>query len=190
MAPKWRTRKDEGTPPPRPTAKRQKAALDNSSVSRRNRATKEAAPNAPAATTKTTHLRPTTATVTSASLRKTDEFELKKTPRINQRLRPPRKPQPKPKPRGLLSLPLELQQHIFLHTSAKDTARLRRVCKILEVVVRDSTRYLIQEFSRKERKRIQQQVDEFASPKSPTDFDSVMKALHVWTKQRGTFKNT
>lgn len=173
MAPKRRTRRDEGTPPPQPAAKRQKTALDQPSVSRRNRATKEAAPNASAATSET------------------HGSESKKKPRSNQRVRPPRKPQPKPKPKpqGLLSLPLELQEQIFLHTSAKDTARLHRVCKSLDAAIRSSTRYLATNFSRKEWKRIQSEVNDFASLKAPTDLDSLMKALHTWTKRRDTFQD-
>jgi hypothetical protein len=38
-------------------------------------------------------------------------------------------------------------------------------------------------------KRIQQQVDEFASLEPPTDFDSLLKALHVWVKRRGIFED-
>ncbi|KAM0711336.1 hypothetical protein Q7P35_002076 [Cladosporium inversicolor] len=72
--------------------------------------------------------------------------------------------------------------------SARDTARLRRVCKTLELDVRGSTKYIAKLVSRKEMERIQQQVDGFVSLKPPTDFDSIMEALHVWTNQRSIFE--
>jgi len=196
MAPKRKARKDEDAP--QPVSKRQKAALETSestskqpSVSRRNRATKEAAPEAPT-TANPTLAYSTTATDVASLLHGKHGAESKKRPRLKPRSRPPRKPASKaphavPKPRDLLSLPLELQEHIFLYTSAKDTASLRRVCKTLDVVVRGSARYLARNFSRKEWKRIQHEVDEFASLKTPTDLDSLMNALHVWTKRRDTF---
>ena len=108
--------------------------------------------------------------------------------RPKQKLRPPRRPVApplKPEPRGLLSLSLELKQQIFLHASARDTARLRRVCKALDADVRSSAKYLAKVLSRKEIERVQQQVDEFTSLKPPTDLDSLLKALNVWTKRRG-----
>lgn len=79
-------------------------------------------------------------------------------------------------------------EQIFLHASARDTARLRQVCKALDDVVKGSTKHLAEQFTRKEMDRVQQQFDEFASLKPPTDFDSLMKALHVWTKQQGIFE--
>jgi hypothetical protein len=75
-----------------------------------------------------------------------------------------------------------------LYTSAKETARLRQVCKALDATIRSSTKRLAKQFSRQEMERIQQQVDEFASLKAPTDFDSLMEALHVWTERRGSFE--
>ena len=108
--------------------------------------------------------------------------------RPKQKLRPPRKsatPPAKPKTLDLLSLSLELKQQIFLKSSAKDIAHLRRVCKALDADVRDSEKYLDKVISRKEMERVQQQVDQFASLKPPTDLDSLMEALHVWTQRRG-----
>lgn len=196
MAPKRRTRKKEDTPPP--AAKRQKRALGDPksrsqqlSGSRRNRATKEAFSKALAAA-KTIFFNSPTATDVVSPLLVTYRAHSKR-PRRKPRHRPPRNTESKtphvaPKPRDLLSLPLELQQHIFLYTSAKETARLRQVCKALDVVVRSSTKRLAKQFSRKEMKRIQQQVNEFASLKAPTDFDSLMEALHIWTERRGSFE--
>ena len=36
---------------------------------------------------------------------------------------------------------------------------------------------------------MQQQVDEFTSLKLPTDLDSLLKALNIWTKRRGIFED-
>ena len=107
------------------------------------------------------------------------------------RLRPVRRPASskahKPNGPNLLSLPLELKQHVLLFTTAQDTARLRGVCKSLNADIKGSTKYLAKKFSGKGLSRLQQCVDEFTSLEPPKDFDSSMKALHVWTKRRGTF---
>jgi hypothetical protein len=164
-------------------AKRQKTQDSGSKrpyVSRHKRAVKAAAP-----TTQTTaRSAPPHATTTNS--KRTFRHKQKKRPQRKPASTPP-PPPAKPEPRGLLSLALETKQQIFLYTSARDTARLRRVCKALNVDVKSSTKYLAKQFSRKETERIQQEFDEFASLKPPTDVDSLMTALHVWTKRRGIF---
>jgi hypothetical protein len=97
-----------------------------------------------------------------------------------------RKPK-KPKGPDLLSLPLELKQHIFSYTTARDTPRLRQVCKTFYVAIRGYTKQLAKIFYRRELARLQQCVDDWKSLEAPTDFDSLIEAVHVWTKRRGTF---
>ena len=57
-------------------------------------------------------------------------------PRLKLRLKlgPRMSPKAKPKAPTLLSIPLEMQQKILMYTTARDTTRLRRVCKSLNKV--------------------------------------------------------
>lgn len=87
----------------------------------------------------------------------------------------------------LLTLPLELQQEIFSHTSARDTARCRRVCRSLKVALSEPKRFLAKRYISQETTRLQDLVDELNPLEPPTDADSLMKVLHVWTKRRGCF---
>jgi hypothetical protein len=103
------------------------------------------------------------------------------------KLRPPTSVALKVKPEApnLHTILLEIQQKIFLHTTARDTTRLRRVCKALNWVVVGSSNYLAKHFSARELVRLRHVVDEWTSLKAPTDIDSLMEALRVWTKRRG-----
>lgn len=89
-----------------------------------------------------------------------------------------------------LSLPTELQQEILSHGSARDTARCRRVCKGLERFILGSTSYFIREHTGRELSPLRVTVDEFNNLRPPTNADSLMEAMHVWTKRRGRFSNS
>lgn len=88
---------------------------------------------------------------------------------------------------GFLSLPLELKQQIFSYGSARDTARLKRVCKEFNSDISGSTEYLEDAYAGRELARLQEGVVEFVNLRTPTDANSMMEALHVWTKRRGMF---
>jgi hypothetical protein len=47
----------------------------------------------------------------------------------------------KPKAPDLLSIPLEMQQKVFMYTTARDTTRLRRVCKSLNEIISCSSKH-------------------------------------------------
>lgn len=93
------------------------------------------------------------------------------------------------KPQGLLSLPIELKQQIFLNTTARDVTRLRRVCKALKADISGSTKYLAKEIANRELVRLQHDADEWISLEVPTDITSLMKAMHVWVKRRSHFED-
>lgn len=88
---------------------------------------------------------------------------------------------------NILSLPLELQQEILSYTSARDAARLRGVCKGLDAVIMNSSEHLVKLYTGQELSRLRKAVNEFEGLKIPTDVDSLLKAVHVWTKRRGFF---
>lgn len=90
---------------------------------------------------------------------------------------------------NLLSLPIEIRQQIFSYTTARDTARLRRVCRALNDIISDQKNemYLATYFANRELARLQHAVEELTSLEMPFDVDTLMEALHVWTKQRGHF---
>jgi hypothetical protein len=72
----------------------------------------------------------------------------------------------------------------------KDTPSARVtavVCKTFYVAIRGYTKQLAKIFYRRELARLQQCVDDWKSLEAPTDFDSLIEAVHVWTKRRGTF---
>jgi hypothetical protein len=110
-----------------------------------------------------------------------------KSARPSFKLRPPTSVALKVKPEApnLHTIPLELQQKIFLQTTAGDTTRLRRVCKALNCVVVGSSNYLAKQFANRELTRLRCVVDEWTSLKMPTDINSLMEAMHVWIKRRG-----
>jgi hypothetical protein len=84
---------------------------------------------------------------------------------------------------------LELHQQILSYTSARDAARLRGVCKGLKEVVTKSQEHIVKLYTRKELSRLRDAVDEFEGLKIPTDVDSLLEAVHVWTKRRGFFSH-
>jgi len=92
-----------------------------------------------------------------------------------------------PQRAGFLCLPLELKQQILSYGSARDTARFRRVCRSTNELVVGSMRYLVKLYAGRELSRLREVVNEFTDLKTPSDIDSLMEALHVWTKRRGHF---
>ena len=90
---------------------------------------------------------------------------------------------------NILSLPLELHQQILSYTSAKDAARLRGVCKGLKAVIMKSSAHLVKLYTRKELSRLQGSVNDFEGLKIPTDVDSPLEAVHIWTGRRCFFSH-
>jgi hypothetical protein len=86
----------------------------------------------------------------------------------------------KPKAPDLLSIPLEMQQKVFMYTTARDTTRLRRVCKSLNEIISCSSKHPAKKFAARERVRLRHTMEEWTSLKMPTDIDSLMEALHIW----------
>jgi hypothetical protein len=85
---------------------------------------------------------------------------------------------------NILSLPLELHQQVLSYTSARDAARLRSVCKGLNTVIINSSAHIVKLYTCKELSRLREVVNEFEGLKIPTDLDSLLEAVHVWTKRR------
>lgn len=180
---------------PQSAAKRQKTSSGSSvtrpkqpSASRAERAVKNASKVAPPTTEDP---QPSLKSTTSKTSTLKNKPSKKPQPRpkrkgglklLLRRLQPPSRPKP-----TLLSLPLELQNEIFLYTTARETSRLRRVCKALNWVVTGSSNFLAKRFADRELARIQHSVEEWTSLKMPTDADSLMEALRVWIKRRGHF---
>lgn len=90
---------------------------------------------------------------------------------------------------GILNLPTELHQHVLSYTSPRDAARYRRVCKSTNRLVVGSERLLLRTFAGGALSRLKKAVDEFNGLETPHDTDSLVEALHVWTKRRGHFDN-
>lgn len=88
---------------------------------------------------------------------------------------------------NFLSLPLELQQDILLKWPSRDICRIRQASKDCKKLVQKSSDFLVKQFERRECKRLQILIDEVTSLEPPSDLHSMMKALHIWTKRRGTF---
>lgn len=88
---------------------------------------------------------------------------------------------------GILCLPLELHQQVPSHTSARDAARYRRVCKTTNQLVKDSEKFLLRTYAGGALSRLKEAVEEFNNLETPHDADSLVEALHVWTKRRGRF---
>jgi hypothetical protein len=88
---------------------------------------------------------------------------------------------------GILNLPLELMQQVLSDVPARETVRFRRVCKSMDQLVVRSTKYLVKLYAGRELSRLREVVNEFNGLKKPTDTDSLVEALHIWTKRRGQF---
>lgn len=88
---------------------------------------------------------------------------------------------------GILCLPTELHQHVLSYTSARDAARYRRVCTSTNRLVVGSEKVLLRTYAGGALSRLKAAVDEFSGLEAPHDTDSLVKALHVWTKMRGQF---
>ena len=56
-------------------------------------------------------------------------------------------------------------------------------------VIKKSRQYLAKLYTGKELSRLREAVNEFEALKSPTDVDSLLEAVHVWTKRRGVFSH-
>lgn len=82
---------------------------------------------------------------------------------------------------------MELHQQVLSFTSARDAARYRRVCKKTNQLVVRSQKFLLRAYAGGALSRLKTDVDEFNSLEAPHDADSLVKALHVWTKRRGHF---
>ena len=90
---------------------------------------------------------------------------------------------------NILSLPLELHQQILSYTSARDAARLRGVCKGLNAVIMKSSAHLVKLYTHKELSRLRGAVNNFEGLKVPTDVDSLLESVHIWTGRRGFFSH-
>ena len=86
---------------------------------------------------------------------------------------------------GILCLPLELKQQVLSYVSARETVRFRRVCKSTNQLVFSSTKHFVKLYAGRELLRLRGVVNEFNDLKTTTDADSLVEALHVWTKRRG-----
>ena len=85
---------------------------------------------------------------------------------------------------------MELHQQVLSYTPARDAARYRRVCKSTNQLVRDSERFLLRTYAGGALSRLKEAVDEFNDLETPHDTDSLVEALHVWTKRRGQFPDS
>lgn len=90
---------------------------------------------------------------------------------------------------NILSLPLVLHQQILSYTSARDAARLRGVRRGLKAVIMKSSAHLVKLYTRKELLRLRDSVNDFEGLKIPTDVDSLLEAVHLWTGRRGFFSH-
>jgi hypothetical protein len=93
----------------------------------------------------------------------------------------------KPQRAGIFRLLLELKQQILSYGSTRDTARFRRACKSTNQLAVCSTKYLVKLYAGRELSRLREAVNEFNDLKTPSDVDSLVEALHVWTERRGRF---
>lgn len=91
---------------------------------------------------------------------------------------------------GTLCLPTELHQQVLSYTSARDAARYRRVCKSTNRLVVGSENVLLRAYAGGALSRLKEKVDEFNGLETPHDTDSLVEALHVWTKRRGHFADS
>jgi hypothetical protein len=203
MAPRKRAlRADEDTSDSQPAAKRQETPHSGSgtrskqpTASHGSRTVEDSAQVAAATTTDpvqtrnstTSESRPFSEDHVIKSQQQPQQESVRPRPKIRLKLRSRTSVALKSKPEapGLLSIPLELQQKICMYTTARDTSRLRRVCKSLNWIVSGSSKYLAKQFANRELARLRHVVNEWTSLKMPTDLDSLMEALHVWTKRRG-----
>ena len=66
---------------------------------------------------------------------------------------------------------------------------MRSVCKGLNAVIMKSSAHIVKLYTRKELSRLREVVNEFEGLKIPTDLDSLLGAVHIWTKRRGFFSH-
>lgn len=90
---------------------------------------------------------------------------------------------------GILYLPTELHQHVLSFIPARDAARCRGVCRSTNQLVLGSEKLLLRTYAGGALSRLKKAVDEFNGLKTPHDADSLVEALHVWTKRRGQFES-
>lgn len=89
--------------------------------------------------------------------------------------------------RSLLDLPAELKLQIFLHLSATEVTRLRRVCQPLHAFVNDNSNRISNQIKSRELKRLRDFISYYVTYEGEVSF---LEAFSRWARIRGWASNT
>lgn len=86
-----------------------------------------------------------------------------------------------------MDIPIELRRMILFSASPRDIPRIRRVSRAVNKYIQSDMEIVLEQFRKRDIKHLEDERDEMTMLSPPVDLHSTMRALHVWTKRRGTF---
>lgn len=87
------------------------------------------------------------------------------------------------------TLTSELQLRIMSYLSLKDLAALRQTCREVHSIISASEEVLARPFIEQHLNRLQTTIDVINSAKMPTDVDTLLASMRLWTFTRGCFRD-